>query len=178
VSSSRAVFLDRDGVINKMHVKMGKLRAPYTREEFELIEGVPEAISMLKEDGFKLIIVTNQPDVARGWVDHSAVDLVNGLIQAELQVDEILCCFHVEKDQCLCRKPKPGMLLEGANNHHIDLQRSFMIGDRYSDIAAGVAAGCQTLLVGVGDEQGQFPAPDKQVSSLLEGAKWIRAQHS
>lgn len=178
MSSSPAVFLDRDGVINKMHIKMGKPRAPYTREEFGLLDGVPEAISLLRDLGFKLIIVTNQPDVARGWVDRSAVDLVNGLIQDELEVDEIICCFHVESDGCACRKPKPGMLLEGARRHGVELSRSFMVGDRYSDVAAGVSAGCRTILVGEGEVQGEFPSPDTKVFSLLEAAKWIRAQRS
>jgi D-glycero-D-manno-heptose 1,7-bisphosphate phosphatase len=150
----KAVFLDRDGVLNQTIFRMGKPRAPYTLDEFHLCEGVQEGISLLKEGGYLLIVVTNQPDVARGWVSREAVDAVNGKLKELIEVDDILACFHTEKDQCECRKPRPGMLLEAARNYKIDLSSSWMIGDRYSDVEAGISAGCKTILIGEGDSPG------------------------
>lgn len=166
----RAVFLDRDGVINQTIFRMGKPRAPYTLEEFSFLPGVPEAITFLRQEGFELIIVTNQPDVARGWVSREAVDIVNEYIGRELGISDIRACFHTEKDNCDCRKPRPGMLLEAAKEHNIDLENSYMVGDRESDVAAGKNAGCKTILISNGSEDGD---PDHVAPSLLAATGWI-----
>ena len=173
----RAIFLDRDGVINKLIMRDGKGRAPYALEDFELLPGVVEACERLKAAGFLTIIVTNQPDVARGWVEEERVHLINNKIKELLPIDDIKICFHNDKDGCDCRKPMAGMLLSAAQEWEIDLAESFMIGDRYGDVSAGVKAGCVTFLVGEGDAQGHHPAPDHKVNSLLEGALRILAQH-
>jgi D-glycero-D-manno-heptose 1,7-bisphosphate phosphatase len=169
----KAIFLDRDGVLNKTIFRDGKPRAPYTLDDFELFEGVKDATQKLKAAGFILIVVTNQPDVARGWVSLESVKLMNHQIQSLLPIDDLKVCFHVEKDQCLCRKPKPGMLLEAASEWSIDLTQSYMIGDRYSDVAAGVSAGCTSILIGDGDERGQFPDAVQKFPSLYAAALWI-----
>lgn len=166
----KAIFLDRDGVINKLVMRDGKGRAPYTLEDFELFPGVVEACQKLKEAGFLTIIVTNQPDVARGWVGEDRVHLINDKIKELLPIDDIKICFHTEKDGCDCRKPMAGMLLSSALEWEIDLGSSYMLGDRYGDILAGVTAGCKTFLVGEGDAQGAYPSPDYKVTSLFEGA--------
>lgn len=169
----KAVFLDRDGVINQTVFRMGKPRAPYSLEELALFPGVEEAIAQLKAAGFVTIIVTNQPDVRRGWVEMSQVEVVNDKIQERLQVDEIKCCFHVEADHCSCRKPQPGMILEAQKKWNIDLSQSFMLGDRYSDIEAGKRAHCRTILIGPGDEPGAVEEPDHRAPSLLVASQWI-----
>lgn len=166
----RAVFLDRDGVINQTIFRMGKPRAPYTLEEFSFLPGVPEAVDFLREEGFELIIVTNQPDVARGWVSREAVDLVNGYVGRELGISDIRACFHTEHENCECRKPRPGMLLAAAEEHGIDLETSFMVGDRGSDIEAGKNAGCKTILISNSTEEGD---PDHIAPSLLSATGWI-----
>lgn len=168
----RAVFLDRDGVLNKTIFRDGKPRAPYTLEDFFLLEGVQEGIELLRKNNFLLIVVTNQPDVARGWVSREAVDAVNDKLREFIEVDDIKICFHDSKENCHCRKPRPGMLLEAAKEQDIDLKNSFMIGDRHSDVEAGADAGCKTFLVGEGDHSSTI-TPDYQVQSLLEAAKII-----
>jgi D-glycero-D-manno-heptose 1,7-bisphosphate phosphatase len=169
----KAVFLDRDGVINKTIFRMGKERAPYSLEEFEFIDGVVETVQKLKEEGFLVIVVTNQPDVARGWVSMEQVTLVNNLIKEQLPIDDIKVCFHTDKDQCFCRKPMPGMLLEAGQKWNINFQKSFMIGDRESDVEAGQRAGCKSILVG-SHPQNLGVNPDHQCSDLREAHNWIK----
>jgi D-glycero-D-manno-heptose 1,7-bisphosphate phosphatase len=172
----RAVFLDRDGVINRTVFRDGKPRSPSLASELEYFPGVPEAVRSLRGAGFLAIVVTNQPDVARGWLALAEVEAMNRRVREELEVDGLKVCFHVEKDCCECRKPKPGMLLEAAREHGIDLSASYMVGDRYGDVKAGATAGCRTILVGPGDAQGDAPTPDARVESLAEAAQWILGQ--
>ena len=170
----KAAFLDRDGVLNQTIFKMGKPRAPYTLGEFSLLPGVYEGLLLLKEKNYLLVVVTNQPDVARGWVSKEAVETINQHLKELLPVDEIKVCFHTEYDQCLCRKPNPGMLLEAARQWNINLPESYMLGDRYSDIEAGKKAGCPTILIGEGDLP-KTVQPDYQKVSLLEAARFIHS---
>lgn len=172
-NSRKAVFLDRDGVINKLVMRNGKAQAPYTLEEFDLYPGVEEACLKLKGLDYLMIIVTNQPDVARGWVKSESVEIINHRIKELLPIDDIKICFHTNDDCCQCRKPMPGMILEAATEWGIDLERSYMIGDRYGDISAGVKAGCRTILIGPGDNQGNHSSPDYKAASLLEGVTII-----
>lgn len=168
----KAIFLDRDGVLNQTIFRMGKPRAPYELHEFKLCDGVEEGVALLKQSGYLLVVVTNQPDVARGWVSREAVDAVNNKLRDLLPVDDIVACFHTEKDHCECRKPRPGMLLTSAKKFSIDMEKSWMIGDRFSDVEAGVKAGCKTILIGEGDSPGEF-LPDFRKDSLLEAARLI-----
>lgn len=177
-SMNRAIFLDRDGVINQTIFRDGKPRAPYTRDDFRLYDGAAEAVRDLKSQGYFTIIVTNQPDVARGWVKEEAVHLINQLITQAMPIDAIKICFHTEMDNCSCRKPMPGMLLEAAKEFNLELNHSYMLGDRYSDIQAGQAAGCHSILIGEGDRRPEELKPFQQFSSLADASQWILRSHA
>ena len=140
----RAVFLDRDGVLNRPVVRNGKPYPPDTLEDFELLEGVPEALNSLSEKGFLLVVVTNQPDVARGTQSRDVVDQMHALLTQQLPIDDIRACFEEDSSSCRCYKPKPGMLIDAANELGIDLSSSYMVGDRWRDVGAGLNAGCDT----------------------------------
>jgi D-glycero-D-manno-heptose 1,7-bisphosphate phosphatase len=171
--SKQAVFLDRDGVLNRAVIREGKPYPPAGVEEMEILPGVPEALSALKAVGFLLVVVTNQPDVARGKTPRVLVASMNARLKSELPLDEVLCCFHDDVDQCDCRKPKPGLLLAAAQVLGIDLKTSFMVGDRWRDIEAGTLAGCKTMFIDYGYVEKQPVSFDFRVGSLLEAAQII-----
>lgn len=174
VEKQPAVFLDRDGVINKAFVRDGKPRSPATQKDLEILPGVPEALRDLKSHGYKLIVVTNQPDVARGKLSQQTLDAIHEDLLAHFPLDDILACVHTDIDNCNCRKPLPGMLLDAAKKHNIDLPASYMVGDRWKDIDAGYNAGCRTILVDYGySERRSERVPDHIVKSLREAADWI-----
>lgn len=177
--SDRAVFLDRDGVLNRAVVREGKPYPPRDLSEFEILPGVPEAIQQLRRDGFDLIVVTNQPDVARGQATRANVEAINARLKSELCVDEILTCFHDDRDACTCRKPRPGFMFQMRDERGIDLSRSFVVGDRWRDLEAGRNAGCQTVLI---DNYYAEPRPlhlaDHICGSLREAANWIMSWRS
>jgi D-sedoheptulose 7-phosphate isomerase len=171
---NRAVFLDRDGVINRAFVRDGKPLPPPTIQELEILPGVAEALRDLKQDGYKLLVVTNQPDVGRGTLSRQMLDEMHRQLSTQLPLDDIFVCCHTDKDNCDCRKPLPGMLLEAARKHNIDLAASFMVGDRWRDIEAGYNAGCKTILIDYGySERPPDHLPDVRVGSLREAADWI-----
>jgi len=169
----RAVFLDRDGVINRAIVRQRRPYPPSTPAELEVLPGVDRALTALKQAGFLLIVVTNQPDVARGTTQKEVVEAINLSLASKLPIDEFFTCFHDNVDDCECRKPKPGALLAAAEKHGIDLAASFMVGDRWRDIEAGYRAGCQTLFIDYGYDEKQPDQFDFKVSSLLEAATEI-----
>ena len=169
----RAVFLDRDGVLNRAFVRDGVTHPPASLAEFELLPGVPEAVRRLVAAGFVLVVVTNQPDVARGTQTRAGVEALNDLVRSALPVLEVLTCCHDNADGCACRKPKPGLLLEAARRWGLDLGRSFMVGDRWSDVAAGAAAGCRTVLVETPYSGRHRCAPDHVTADLAGAADWI-----
>ena len=169
----RAVFLDRDGVINAAVVRDGKPYPPARAEDVVVLPGVPEALAALRQAGFALIVVTNQPDVARGTQTRAAIDAIHARLQAELPLDAIYGCFHDDADHCACRKPAPGLLTQAAATWGIDLARSFMVGDRWRDTAAGAAAGCRTIFVDYQYAERRPQAFDAKVASLAEAAAWI-----
>jgi D-sedoheptulose 7-phosphate isomerase len=176
---SRAVFLDRDGVLNRTVVRDGKPYPPASVAEVDIAAGAENALRELKAQGFKLLVVTNQPDLAKGLVTPEDVDAINRKLAAALPVDEFFVCPHGDGDNCDCRKPKTGLLLQGARKHHIDLSASFMIGDRWRDVEAGQNAGCRTVLIDQGYQE-KHPArpPDAVVHSLREAVDWILQAHS
>lgn len=143
----RAIFLDRDGVINRIIIKEGKPFSPRKFEDFKLVDGVKDILERFRAEGLLNIIVTNQPDIARGLMKKEELQKMHSLIRENLPVDDIFICPHDNADNCNCRKPKPGMLLEAAKKWDIDLNESFMIGDSWKDIEAGRNAGCTTLLI-------------------------------
>jgi len=169
---TRAVFLDRDGVINRAVVREGKPHPPDTIEALEVLDGVPEALSKLRRAGFRLIVVTNQPDVARGTQRREVVEAMHEKLAAELAIDDVVACYH-DGDSCDCRKPKPGALLDAARRHGLELERSFMVGDRWRDIEAGQRAGCQCLFVDCGYREQQPEGSFVRVPSLAAAADWI-----
>lgn len=143
----QAIFLDRDGVINSTIIKEGKPFSPRKFEDFKLVDGVKDILERFKAREWLNIIVTNQPDIARGLMKKEELQKMHNLIRENLPVDDIFICPHDDADNCNCRKPKPGMLLEAAKKWDIDLNESFMIGDSWKDIEAGRNAGCTTLLI-------------------------------
>lgn len=167
----RAVFLDRDGVINRAVMRDGKPYAPAFVDELEILPGVDAALARLRAAGYALIVVTNQPDIARGTTTREAVDAIHAFMRAELPLDEVRVCPHDDADDCPCRKPKPGLLLAEPV---YDVAASYMVGDRWRDIEAGRAAGCRaTILVDYAYAEGLVSEPDVRVSSLSEAADWI-----
>jgi transaldolase len=165
-----AVFLDRDGVLNRTTVRGGTPCPPGTPDEVEILPGVEEALRKLRARGLPLIVVTNQPDVARGTQTRAAVEEINQFLQQRLGVTAIYTCYHDNADDCACRKPRPGMLKRAAEEHRIDLRRSYMVGDRWGDVAAGAAAGCTTFLIDMPYSQCHRCSPDYKVASLAEAA--------
>lgn len=170
---SRAVFLDRDGVINRAIVRHGKPFPPASIHELEILPGVNDALHSLSGLGFKLIVITNQPDVSRGTMAKATVDEINNHILQSLPILEIITCFHDSKDNCDCRKPKPGAILNAAHKHSIDLCSSFMIGDRWRDVEAGQRAGCKTIFIDYGYDEKQPESYDYVTTSLSEASKII-----
>jgi D-glycero-D-manno-heptose 1,7-bisphosphate phosphatase len=171
----KAVFLDRDGVINANLERNGRPVAPTRLAEFHILPGVEDAARRLKAAGFLLVVVTNQPDVANGLTPKATVEAMHAEVRNRLPVDDIAVCYHTDRDGCACRKPKPGMILNAAQKHGIDLAGSYLVGDRWRDVEAGRAAGCCTIFVDYGYPQDQPATPDKVVSSLAEAAEFILA---
>jgi D-glycero-D-manno-heptose 1,7-bisphosphate phosphatase len=173
--SHRAVFLDRDGVINRVVLRESRPYPPGSLDEFEFLPGVAEAMHGLHRAGFRLIVVTNQPDVATGVQRREIVEAMHQRICRTLPVDDIKVCYHIDRDVCHCRKPKPGMLLEAAREWSVDLDRSFLVGDRWRDIEAGKAANCKTILIQSDYREKRPESPDAIVGSLLEASMLILA---
>jgi D-glycero-D-manno-heptose 1,7-bisphosphate phosphatase len=169
----RAVFLDRDGVINAPAVLDGKPYPPADIGALEILPGVPEALARLKSANFLLIVVSNQPDVARGSRTRASVEAINAALGSRLPIDEFRMCYHDGSDACDCRKPSPGMLLDAAAKWDIDLARSFMVGDRWRDVEAGQNAGCKTVFVDYRYAEKQPERVDCRVQSLLEAVPYI-----
>ena len=169
----RAVFLDRDGVVNRAILRDGKPYPPATLSDLRLLPGVREACRKLREAGFALILITNQPDIARGIITAQQVADIHGRLQRYLQLDDIRVCPHDDSAQCDCRKPKPGLLLEAARKLEIDLAGSFVVGDRWRDVEAGQRAGCRPIFVDYSYREQRPVGPYLRVHSLQEAANWI-----
>jgi D-glycero-D-manno-heptose 1,7-bisphosphate phosphatase len=170
---AKAVFLDRDGVINRAVVRQGKPYPPSDLSELVIPPDVRPVLKQLKTCGFLLIVVTNQPDVARGSQTREKVEEINGFLRRELPLEDVLTCYHDTGDGCLCRKPLPGLILQGAERHQIDLQASFLIGDRWKDIEAGRRAGCRTIFIDYQYNEKKPDRPDYRIFSLTESLSII-----
>ena len=174
----KAVFLDRDGVLNRAVVRDGRPYPPGTMAELQILPDAGSALGTLKDAGFLLIGVTNQPDVARGTHRRETVEAINAALLAALPLDDMLVCYHDDGDGCDCRKPLPGLVVQAAKRHGIDLSASFLVGDRWKDVETGRRAGCGTILIECGYAEaapGSRPA-DHVVYSLSEAAGWILSQ--
>jgi D-sedoheptulose 7-phosphate isomerase len=167
----RAVFLDRDGVLNSAVVRGGKPYPPGSVGELEIVPNAAAALSQLKAAGYRLVVVTNQPDVARGAQTRQTVEAINAALGVSLPIDEFRVCYHDDGDGCACRKPQPGLLLQEPAH---DFGRSVMIGDRWRDIEAGVRAGVgATVLIERGYDEPLSVEPNARVASLREAVDWI-----
>jgi len=172
----RAVFLDRDGVLNEAIVREGRPYPPASLAELRIVSEAAAALRRLKDAGFLLIVVSNQPDVGRGTQSREAVEELNAAVRRALPIDDFYVCFHDGAEGCDCRKPKPGLLVKAAGERNIDLGSSFMVGDRWRDVDAGAAAGCRTVLIDYGyKERGPEKEPDWRVGGLIEAADRILA---
>lgn len=173
----RAIFLDRDGVLNHPVIRGGKCYPPSRVEDLKIYDGLRDRLQRLKDRGFALIVVTNQPDVARGTTSKSTVEGINAAIGREIPaIDRFIVCYHDNADGCDCRKPKPGMLLAGAAEFDVDLPRSYMIGDRKGDVDAGRAAGSRTIFVDRGYREAAPTNYDYKVSSTNEALQIIESE--
>ena len=158
----KAVFLDRDGVINELiyHEEQGIIDSPFTVSQLQIIDGVPEAIRILHDAGYKVIIVSNQPGVAKKHMSNKTFEaircrLIDELSKTNSFIDaEFYCLHHPQavvpdlKEVCDCRKPKPGLLIKAYDELDIQLEKSWMVGDGLTDIQSGKGAGCRTILIG------------------------------
>jgi len=170
---NRAVFLDRDGVINRAIVLDRKPYAQINFKKLKILKGVTEALDALYKAGWLLIVVTNQPDVVRGKAKLSEVKLINKYLKERLPISKFYTCYHESDDGCECRKPLPGSFLKAKKLQKIDLYKSYMIGDRWSDIEAGNKAGCTTIFIDYNYNERVAKNFNYKVKSLLEAAKII-----
>jgi len=175
--SQPAVFLDRDGVLNRPAVRNGLPFPPENLAEFQLYPGVAEGCQQLKNAGFLLIVVTNQPDVGRGTQSRESVEAMHAKLRADLPVlDGIEVCLHAGNthgEPCNCRKPQPGMLLRAAATHDIDLSRSFLVGDRWRDVDCAHAAGCRAVFIDHGYRETLREKPEFIVPGFSEAVTTI-----
>jgi len=170
---THAVFLDRDGVLNRALVRDGLPYPPRELAEVEILPDVLKALLALKAAGYILITVSNQPDVARGTLKRDTVESINAYLGERLPINQFIMCYHDSGDGCECRKPKSGMLHEGAAKFNIDLGESYMIGDRWRDVDAGKNAGCKTIFIDYGYNEKQPDSYDFVAGSLFEAAQII-----
>lgn len=171
--SRRAVFLDRDGILNRVELRGGRPYPPAELGAAVITPSIGPALSRLRQRGFLLIVATNQPDVATGKQSRAALEAFHDLLQTLLPLDEIRVCMELDSPECRCYKPKPGMLLDAAEAHGIDLSASYMIGDRWRDIGAGKAAGCFSIFVDYGYDEQRPDHPDAVVSDPLAAIELV-----
>ena len=168
MSGTPAVFLDRDGVLNAAVIVAGRPHPPRTVEEMTVLPGVAEACARLRAAGFRLVCITNQPDIARGTASAQAVDAINEQLRTSLGLDLVAVCPHDDGDGCGCRKPKPGLILDAAAQLDLDLDRSVVVGDRWRDVEAGQRAGCSTVFIDRGYAEPRPQSADAIAASLVE----------
>jgi D-glycero-D-manno-heptose 1,7-bisphosphate phosphatase len=169
-----AVFLDRDGVLNEVFIRDGVPTPPQSIGQFRLLPGVPEACAELRAAGLVLVVVTNQPDIARGTQTRATVDRIHEQLRALIPLDEICVCPHDDSDRCACRKPQPGMLLEAAQRLNLDLRRSVCVGDRWRDIEAAQRAGVRAVHIECHYDEKPVVGADAVATSLPDAMAWIR----
>ncbi|WP_113929171.1 HAD family hydrolase [Bacillus sp. P14.5] len=173
---NKAIFLDRDGVINEVLSK--RVKFVNGLSDIFYLEKVPEAVAILNGAGYKIFVVTNQGGVGLGYLSSSRLDEIHNKMKQDIEkhggiIEEFSSCVHKPYEGCLCRKPEAGMLLDLAEKHEIDLLQSYMIGDREPDIEAGQKAGCLTILIAKDDSK---KIADYSFPSLYQAAKWIAAK--
>jgi D-glycero-D-manno-heptose 1,7-bisphosphate phosphatase len=173
---NRAVFLDRDGVLIRAIVRNGKPYSVQAPEQIEILDGVSAACSQLAELGYLLIMITNQPEIARGTISQAFVEQTNRRIANSLRLTDFRVCSHDDFDQCECRKPLPGLITQAAKDYAVNLASSYVVGDRWRDIEAGRRAGCRTVFIDHGYNEPRPSSPDHSAASLMAAVNWIRSQ--
>ena len=176
IGTRAAVFLDRDGVLNEVDVRDGTPHPPSGVEHLRVLPGVVEACYRLRELGFALVVVTNQPDIARGKQTRDEVDRLHDALRARLPLDDIVVCAHDDADDCPCRKPRPGMILDAAARLDLDLAESVCVGDRWRDVEAGKRAGMMAIFVDRGYGERRPTDADAIVASLPAAVEVIESQ--
>src|SRR5579884_3929824 len=169
----RAVFFDRDGVLNSPVVRNGKPYPPTNLDELQITPDAAADLSKLKDLGFKLYVVTNQPDVARGTQNRSVVEAIHSVLLSSLPLDGVYVCYHDDSDRCTCRKPKAGLLEQAAAENGIELHASYLIGDRWRDIDCGHAAGCFSIFLDRGYDEDLREIPQLRVQTLSAAVEAI-----
>lgn len=172
----QAVFLERDGVLDRLVEREDGLHPPASPAEIEIVDDVPSALAALEAAGFLLVAVTNQPEVAQGAVSQGAVEEVNAWLVDALPLARVFTCYHLPVDNCSCRKPWPGLLFTAAKELGIDLKQSVLVGATWPDLEPGRRAGCRTVRVGPRPLQPAPAPPDHDAYSLGEAVPWILAQ--
>ena len=176
LSRKKAVFLDRDGVINRALIRDGLPYPPNTLDELEILPGVTESLRLLKKSGFLLVVVTNQPDVGRGIQKKQTVEKMHDFLLNHLPLDVIYVCWHGQDGECDCRKPLSGLLSQAAAKYGVDFQQSFLIGDRWKDIEAGKKVGCKTIFLDYQYNELLHSQPDFTTTSTIRASEWIISQ--
>ena len=169
----RAVFFDRDGVLNASVVVNGKPFSPRSLDELYIYDEAIIACKLLAKRNISYFGVTNQPDIARGMTTAYEVGLLCDHVRHELGIVDIYICPHDDGDNCNCRKPRPGLLIQAANYHKINLKGSYMVGDRWRDIDAGQIAGCKTIFIDRGYVEKKPANPDFVTDNTLAAVQWI-----
>lgn len=176
MSGRVAVFLDRDGVLNEVVERDGRAESPRSMDEFRLVSDAGESVTRLRLAGLATLVVTNQPDVARGLLPATVLEDMVAALRDGVGVDDVIVCPHDDADNCSCRKPQPGMLHDLAVRWDVDLQRSYVVGDTWRDMLAGRNAGCTTVLVRTA--YNDDASGDVEVASLGHAAAWILGEMS
>jgi len=170
----RAIFLDRDGVLNETIIKEKEITSPLNLNDLKVFPEVKETLLTFKKYGYLLIMVTNQPDIARNKNTKKNVEEINNFLKNHLNLDDIFVCYHDDKDFCDCRKPKSGMLIAASKKHNIDLPKSFIIGDRWRDIEAGKNAECKTIFIDFKYQEKLKSKPDYTITSIADAKNIIK----
>ena len=171
-----AAFLDRDGVLNRLVMRDGRAVSPRRLDEFELLPGVAPAVKALRRAGLRVIVVTNQPDLARGTLDPVELQRMHRRLRRAVGLDAIYTCPHNDAAGCACRKPKAGLLQQASREWDLHLEASFLVGDSWKDVAAGKAAGCATVVIGPRHSQPAGVQADFAAWDLPEAAEIIVGQ--
>jgi D-glycero-D-manno-heptose 1,7-bisphosphate phosphatase len=171
-----AVFLDRDGVLTEAPIVDGVPQSPRLASEMRILPDAGPACEALRTVGLTLICVTNQPEIARKNLDPAELEAMNEILQVSLGLDDVVVCPHDDADGCDCRKPLPGMILDAARRHGIELAASFTVGDRWRDVDAGRAAGTVTIFIDRGYDEPLRERPDVTVGGIQEASAWIIEQ--
>ena len=170
---NRAVFLDRDGVVNLAYIRSGKPYPPKDLSQLIILPNVEDSVKSLTKFGFVVVVVTNQPDISKGNSSYEIVNVLHKEISSLTGIKNFYVCPHIDSDKCTCRKPKPGLLLEAAKELNLDLRKSYMVGDRWRDVEAGQKAGCKNFFIDYSYREKRPVEPFIIVSSLLQATEII-----